>query len=170
MPTETRFEGDLDHLIKSGRMLLDAMRYECHGETFKERVVKSLGTDNASKYLDGLPNFKAKYQAWYSECIALIKQVLPDRLKDFLSYYEYPRVRKVITVENYMMRDSLQGFVISSRVDRSAAIPPRTLRLPPRRRPPRHAAARRQAARRFRRPSSRHHGRVYPAIADCGGS
>lgn len=129
MPTETRFEGDLDHLIKSGRMLLDAMRYECHGETFKERVVKSLGTDNASKYLDGLPNFKAKYQAWYSEYIALIKRVLPDRLKDFLSYYEYPRVRKVITVENYMMRDYLQGFVISSRVDRSAAIPAFTQQL-----------------------------------------
>ena len=129
MSTWNRFQDDLGHLIKSGHMLLDAMRYECHGETFKERLVKPLGTDNASKYIDSLPNFKATYQAWYSESIALIKQVLPDRLGDFLSYYEYPRLRKIITIENYMIRDYLQGFVIKNRVERSSAIPAFTQQL-----------------------------------------
>ena len=58
----------------------------------------------------------------------MIKQVLPDRLKDFVSYYEYQKPRKEITFENYMIRDYLQGLLVTrganSEVvaDKSAAI------------------------------------------------
>ena len=44
----------------------------------------------------------------------MVKQVLPDRLEDFTScHYEYPRVRKEITFQNYMIRDYLQGLRIT---------------------------------------------------------
>lgn len=127
MSNGTRFEGDLDRLIKTGTRLRNAIQYECHRESFKEQVEKELGKDKAQSYLDDLPNFKEEYQTWYSESFAVIGQILPDRLSDFRSYYEYPRVRKEIGFENYMVRDYLQGLKITrfSEVvaDRSSAIP-----------------------------------------------
>ena len=98
MSTRTRFEGDLDRLIKAGGRLLNAIHYECHREAVKEQTVEELGKGRAQSFLDGLPNFKEEYQAWYSEALAVIGQILPDRLSDFRSHYEYPRVRKEIRV------------------------------------------------------------------------
>ncbi len=57
-----------------------------------------------------MPSFKGEYQTWYSEAQALIKQLLPDRLQDFIRYYEKPKGRKEITVENYRIEDLLQGL------------------------------------------------------------
>lgn len=57
-----------------------------------------------------------------------MKQVLPERINDFNSYYEYAKIRKNITFQNYMIKDALQGLVIRDyageiKVDASAAIP-----------------------------------------------
>ena len=128
MPTKTRFEGDLDRLINTGARLLNAIHYECHREAFKEQAVKRLGKDRAQSYLDDLPDFKEEYQVWYSEAFAVIGQTLPDRLSDFRSYYEYPRVRKEISFQNYMVRDYLQNLQIKNGfgqvvADSSSAIP-----------------------------------------------
>jgi len=105
-----------------------AMQYENYGETFSEQVESQLGEEKAKDFIKKLPKFGDKYQAWYSEAQALVKQVLPDRLSDFQSYYEYPRVRKDVTFQNYMIRDCLQGLKITRCDDRvvadgSAAIP-----------------------------------------------
>lgn len=111
-------------------MLLMAIQYDCHLKDFKAQVSESFKDekDKIDEYLKGLPNFRSDYQAWYSEAQALIKQVMPDRLGDFISYFEYPRVRKDISFQNYMIRDYLQGLRITrygSEVvaDGSAAIP-----------------------------------------------
>ena len=108
-----------------------AIRYECDRKAFRKRVVKSVGADKVDSYLEKLPDFRMDYQAWYSEALALIRQILPDRLADFRSYFESTRVRKEITFQNYMIRDYLQGLVITRGseldkqvvVDGSAAIP-----------------------------------------------
>ena len=108
-----KFERDLDHLIKKGDKLYDAILYDCYGEEFVQLMTKDLGNDKVASYIKKLPSFKQEYQAWYTEALALIKQVLPDRLNDFNSYYEFPRVRKEITFQNYMIRDYLQGLQIT---------------------------------------------------------
>ena len=124
-----KFEGGLARLISKGDLLYMAIQYECHEKEFVREATKSLGEDNVESYIKGLPNFKQEYQAWYSEALALIKQVLPDRVEDFKSYYEYSRVRKSITFQNYMIRDYLQGLLITKGfendvvADGSAAIP-----------------------------------------------
>ena len=122
-----KFESDLDRLIEKGGMLYMAMKYECHGEDFERQIGKAVGEDKVESYIKELPKFELEYQAWYSEALALIKQVLPDRLEDFTSYYEYPRVRKDISFQNYMIRDYLQGLRITRGevvvVDGVAAIP-----------------------------------------------
>jgi hypothetical protein len=55
--------------------------------------------------------------------LALIKQLLPDRLSDFRSYYEKPKQRKNITRENYRIEDYLQGLMTIRGVGPEAAIP-----------------------------------------------
>ena len=111
MSNKGKFEQDLDRLINSGEMLLLSMQYECFGDQNLEQNSKYRGEDQS--ILKKLPNFKEQYQSWYSEAHALVRQVLPDRLNDFKSYYEFPRVRKNIDYQNYMIRDYLQGLQIT---------------------------------------------------------
>ena len=113
MSTSTRFERDLDRLINTGSILHNAIQYACHSEEFKEQVVERMGAKDAAIFLSDLPNFKSEYQSWYSEALAVIRQILPDRLSDFRSHYEFPRVRKDISFQNYMVRDYLQGLQIT---------------------------------------------------------
>lgn len=78
-------------------------------------------------FVKKLPDFKSEYQGWYSKALALIKQVIPDRLSDFISYFEIPKGRKNIDFQNYMIRDYLQGLKTTRGgeviADGSAAIP-----------------------------------------------
>ena len=122
-----KFAGQLERLIEQGDLLLSAIQYDCYPERFEEQMQKTEGKEKADEYLRLLPNFRLEYQAWYSEATAVVKQVLPDRLSDFVAYYEYPRARKAITFENYMIKDYLQGLQ-RSRFEKeiagpSAAIP-----------------------------------------------
>lgn len=124
-----RFQDDLKKLIVRGEQLNLAIRHDCFGSRFAEQIGEQVGEDKVEEFLKGLPNFKREYQSWYSEAHALVRQVLPDRLSDFESYFEYPRVRKEITFQNYMIRDYLQGLHITRGyektvvADGSAAIP-----------------------------------------------
>ena len=105
-----KFAGQLERLIEQGDFLLFAMQYDCYPERFEEQLQKIEGKEKPNEYLRSLPDFKSDYQAWYSEAKAVVKQVLPDRLSDFVAYYEYPRTRKEITFANYMIKDYLQGL------------------------------------------------------------
>ena len=122
-----KFDEQLSDLISRGDLLQQAIRFECDSDKFGEATVKELGEKRAVEFLEKLPDFRSEYQSWYSEALVLIKQVLPDRYNDFSSYYEYPRVRKGITVTNYMIRDYLQGFEVARGstviVNASTAIP-----------------------------------------------
>ena len=112
-------------------MLMMSMMHDCHQRQFESQVVEQMGEDKKDSYLSSLPDFKVEYQAWYSESLALIRQLLPDRVLDFKSYYEYARVRKDISFDNYMIRDYLQGLAVTRGagltkeviVDGSGAIP-----------------------------------------------
>lgn len=126
-----KFSAELDALVARGDLLWMAIQYECHPKEFKEQVKKAYDNDKdkIEKYFKDLPSFKSDYQAWYTEAQAVIKQVMPDRLADFVSYFDVPKGRKDITFQNYMIRDYLQGLAITRGwekevvVDGSAAIP-----------------------------------------------
>jgi hypothetical protein len=107
-----RFKSDLDALQKQGRLLLHAMQFDCHTEEF-EAIVKKQMKSKAADYLEELPSFDNEYQRWYSESIALIRQILPDRLADFVRHYEKPKTRKEISYENYRIEDYLQGLQVT---------------------------------------------------------
>jgi len=126
-----KFSDDLQRLIQEGDALHMAIQNECHPKSFKNYLITEHKADEGKvdKYLKDLPSFKDDYQKWYSEAQAVIKKVLPDRLSDFVSYYEYTRVRKEIDFQNYMIRDYLQGLKITRGgghqviADGSSAIP-----------------------------------------------
>ena len=127
MTGKNRFERDLDSLINKGEVLGLSMRLDCYGKDFENQVFEKMEDDKKASYLKSLPDFKSVYQPWYSESLSLITQLLPDRVRDFTSYYEYPRARKEISAENYMIRDYLQGLSVTKIggkiVDGTAAIP-----------------------------------------------
>jgi hypothetical protein len=122
-----RYKKDLDALLAKGERLHLAMQAE-NLPRFEEAVKKEYG-DKANEVLKSLPHFAGAYQPWYSEAKVLIKQLLPDRLADFVRYYEKPKPRKDITYENYRIEDYLQGLEVTSGwqkekvVGRDAAIP-----------------------------------------------
>ncbi len=122
-----RHKNDLEKLIKTGSELFHAMHYECDPEDYENLVRKKL-KDKTSEFLDNLPNFSEKYETWYSEAKALIRQLLPDRLDDFAGHYEKPRGRKEIDYESYRISDYLMDLNITRRsyevvVGPDAAIP-----------------------------------------------
>lgn len=129
MPTNLdKFKEDLKSLNERGEQLLYAMYYACHREDFLKHM-KSVHGKKLNDFIDGLPDFKTVYQRWYSECLALLKQILPDRVDDFVRHYHKPKGRKDIDFENYRVEDYLQGLTVTRGpqktvvVDTAAAIP-----------------------------------------------
>ena len=126
-----KFSEELDELIKEGEFLALAIEYDCKPEQFRRCYIKVFKDDDEKleAFIKKLPSFGSDYQKWYSKAQALVKQVLPDRLADLTSHYEFPRVRKDIDFQNYRIRDYLQGLKVTRYggsefvADGSAAIP-----------------------------------------------
>lgn len=124
-----RYRKDFERLQKTAVQIERAFAYLCHGKRYEEAVLESCDGDQkaAKAHLDALPDIKRSYQSWYSECIVLLKQLLPDRLNDFVRLYEKPKNRKEIDFESYRIEDALQGLKVTKAgttvVDHSAALP-----------------------------------------------
>lgn len=106
-----RYKKDLGRLISSGELLLEALSFTCNPERYKIEAKKVL-REEAKQFLNRLPSFIETYQSWYSESLAVIKIVLPDRINDFVRLYDKPKVRKEITCANYVIEDCLQGLQV----------------------------------------------------------
>jgi len=109
-----RYKSDLEQLIQEGSKIRHAFLRYAFSEEFEEEVLKNYGGDKekTKKYLDTLPDFKISYQSWYSEALALVKQILPDRVQDFVRFYEKPKGRKDINYESYTIEDALQDIKV----------------------------------------------------------
>lgn len=120
-----RFKADLRNLIVQSDKLELSLLVLVHG---KAEVAKSFEF-KSDEELKNLPNFSMEYEAWYSECLALIRQVLPDRLQDFKDHFEAPKNRRADNIDHstYRIQDALKGMQVSKYdrvvVDRKAAIP-----------------------------------------------
>ena len=129
MTRKEKIERDLTQLLKLGEELLLALSVECYGEAAWPQILDRYPEFDSNIIKSQLPEFNKQYQGWYSEALALLIIILPDRVDDFISCYKYPRARKKITTENYMIQDKLQRLQIKNRnsnkvlVDGKAAIP-----------------------------------------------
>ncbi|MEX0975389.1 MAG: hypothetical protein WD024_08615 [Bacillota bacterium] len=111
--------GDIERLIKRGELLLLAMQAESSPSEFKE----ACGT-KADEIMAKLPRFVEEYQPWYSEAEAVVRQLLPNRLADFVRFYGKPKGRKEITWENYRIEDYLQHLTVTRGYDRVKLVGP----------------------------------------------
>jgi hypothetical protein len=110
-------------------MLRISMQLECYPNETTEKLDKQF-KDKAEAFIRALPSFRTEYQKWYSEALALVRQVLPDRVADLIRHYEKPKARKELSNENYRVEDFLQGLEATRGyhqkekvVGRDAAIP-----------------------------------------------
>jgi hypothetical protein len=124
-----RFKKDLKKLEVDGTRLEMSMRRgisKVAKEEFDASVKKQL-KDKADDFIKSLPTFDAEYQRRYSEALALLRQILPDRVADFTRLYEKPKSRKEITYDNYVIEDYLHGLRVTRLGDvvvgKDAAIP-----------------------------------------------
>ncbi len=110
-----KYKSDLDKLIKEGDMLYYAIQCTFQTEKFTSQLKRVLKDDKKVKdFIKKLPRFTNDYQTWYSEALALVRQLLPDRLSDFISLYEKSKTRrKDLTFENYVIEDALQGLNVT---------------------------------------------------------
>lgn len=118
-----RYKNDLDKLISKGNKLHIAMEMDCLPKETTKQIREQFG-DRADKILADLPSFDSEYQAWYSEAQVLIKQLLPDRLSDFIRYYEKPKGRKEISFESYRIEDYLQGLHVTRGYQKEKVVGP----------------------------------------------
>jgi len=99
----SRYKSDLDDLVKMGRSMIDdIMRRHVattRALTEEEQVI--------AKKAKG--NFENFYQQWYTESLALIGQLVPDRKAEFENLYKGDSKRREITGTNYTIQDWLNG-------------------------------------------------------------
>jgi hypothetical protein len=114
-----RFKKDLERLLQTGQQLDAAMVHEVDPTNFMKQITKQLGDKaKAEALVQNLPDFKRDYEGWYSECLALLRQVLPDRPHTFVALYEKPRPRKSLPgYSEYVIEDYMDNLVVTRRID-----------------------------------------------------
>jgi hypothetical protein len=98
-----RYKKDLSSLSERGNKLLLSIMVN-----LKRPEVETLDKDERNN----LPDFRLKFQPWYSEALACVTQLPPDRREDFEGYYKPDRTRRHITYANYTISDYLKGVSI----------------------------------------------------------
>ncbi len=102
MSTLGRHRKDLDRLSAVAAEMISDLEAR-HG--LRERD----SPDRAESSLMRRP-FEKQYQSWYTEAHALLKQVLPDRLPEFVACYQPPPPRKNFDALTFVIQDYLNGF------------------------------------------------------------
>lgn len=82
-------EKEIKTVIKDGSKLLDAIDYNEKGDS------------------KDLSYFVSNYEKWYSKSFSIVKQLLPDRLNDFVLLYKNDK-RKTLDVSTYTISDALR--------------------------------------------------------------
>lgn len=109
MNAKDKYQKDLDSLIERGIDLQRGLYNELKNEFKKD--FNEMSKDQLALFKG--KSFKNKYDVWYNESYMLIKQLMPDRLEDFVLFYKQPK-RKSITNLTYTISDYLQGVEIKN--------------------------------------------------------
>lgn len=54
-----------------------------------------------------------EYQSWYSQCLPMVRTVLPDRFDEFVELYRTDPKRKNLDVGNYTIQDYFMGLSVT---------------------------------------------------------
>ena len=70
-------------------------------------LMKQLGTAESKDAL----KFARRYQGWYTEALAVMNALVPERLIEFRNYYERDGKRKVLDAVSYTLQDFTQAVM-----------------------------------------------------------
>jgi hypothetical protein len=102
----TKYQKDIKRLVEQGHDLLYGLYNELQddiGDSFRQ-------LPKEHKEVIRKCTFKDKYNEWYNEALSVVKQLMPERLEDFVNYYKRPK-RKEFSYETYTISDYLIGMV-----------------------------------------------------------
>lgn len=106
-----KYKDDYQKLKDYGNALQFGFIYDYKMHPNCKKVYNELDDDKkkvAKKYA-----FSDNYNAWYNESLRLIKQLLPERYDEFVSFYSPEKKRKDIDITNYTILDCLLGLQIT---------------------------------------------------------
>ena len=86
--------------------LRNEMKIPYSEKELKGTSVEMIETIKTATFID-------RYQKWYNASLAVIKQLLPDRVSDFISAY-HQDVKKEKDITNYGIEDYILGLTITS--------------------------------------------------------
>jgi hypothetical protein len=99
----TEIKTALDRLVNLGDLMLSDL-------LTKDPVMKNEVKEERRKFLrEKNITFGQKYQGWYTEAFRTVKQLLPERLAEFGSYYQIDSKRKAVNVHTFAIQDWLMG-------------------------------------------------------------
>lgn len=105
-----KYRKEIQELCVNGFILRCGLRNEM-GIPFTEAEVKGI-SDNMLQTIKKA-TFSDRYQKWYNASLATIKQLLPDRVVDFVSAY-HQEVKKDKNLTNYGIEDYILGITLTS--------------------------------------------------------
>lgn len=109
MINKDKYIKDLNSLILRGIELQRGLYNELRDE-YKESFDK-LSDEDKKKFLKA--KFKDNYNSWYNESLSVIKQLMPERLDDFVMLYKLPkRKNSEISYLTYTISDYLVDLVV----------------------------------------------------------
>jgi len=105
MTNLTKYKEDLKLLLDKAKLIGEDFKYR----TYTTEQLKKLNKDEIAivKKLNNF--FEINYQGWYTEAIAVVKLLIPDRLVEFVELYKGDGKRKDISATTYNMQDWLKG-------------------------------------------------------------
>jgi hypothetical protein len=99
----TRYKDDLEKLTKLGDRMLSDIAYR----HLKSEGKLAEGDKKRAAEMEG--TFEADYQRWYTEAAAVVRQLIPDRSREFDELYKGDGRRKSLVAETYNVQDWLNG-------------------------------------------------------------
>ena len=116
MQKQSRFQEDIAKLIQAGSELMDEIR--SHITATDEMYETDKSQRGRDKYQETLKllveNVSDRYQEWYTESCALIKQMLPNRLSEFEALYAGLKGAHQVPIQQWLLAGGLAGHRLDS--------------------------------------------------------
>lgn len=103
-----KYRKEIHDLCKDGLLLKIGLRNEMHIH-YTDSELEGLSEDLVKNLKKA--TFKDRYQKWYNASLAAIKQLLPDRVTDFVTAY-HSDVKKEKDLTNYGIEDYILGITL----------------------------------------------------------
>ena len=94
-----KLKEEVEALIEQGTLLLYAMGKDLNLSEETRKRLKDLDLQ--------LPDFRNEYETWYSESLRIVRQIIPERLEDFVKQYKDEKRKSIISNSSYAIYDYL---------------------------------------------------------------